>query len=103
MQDIITLISRTSDKTVQHLFLKLDSASAAYLPVLRDLYPDAKWTFSYRNAEETLSKNMQPKRSGVCAKVKRNPSTALNDKTEVNHLDLEQLSHHEVCALHLAR
>lgn len=102
VQDVITLLSRTTDANKHYLFLKLDSGSAAYLPTLRALYPNAKWTFSYRNnVEETLSKSMQRHRNVVCTKGKRNPSMALVDKTAMNHLDLEQLSHFQVCALHL--
>ena len=100
--DIISLLSRTTDKNIQHLFLKLHSSSAAYLPTLHALYPSAKWTFSYRNAEETLSKSMQRKRNVTCTKAKRNPSIALSEKSAENNLDLEHLSHHEVCALHLS-
>jgi len=102
LQDIISLLSRTTDKNVQHLFLKLESSSAAYLPTLHALYPSAKWTFSYRNAEEALSKSMQRKRSSTCMKAQRNPTTALAEKSAENNLDLEHLSHHEVCALHLS-
>lgn len=102
VRDIITLISRTSDKNVQHLFLKLDSASAVYLNMLRELHPGAKWTFSHRDAEETLSKTMQRKRNVLCGKAKRNPSTALAEQSSDYNLELEGLSHHEVCALHLS-
>ena len=102
IRDVITLLSRTSDGTMSHLFLKLHSSSAAYLPTLRALYPDAKWTFSYRDAEETLEKSMQRYRNTVCKKAKRNPTSALVDMSTEHQLDLEHLSHHEVCALHLS-
>lgn len=102
VRDVITLLSRTTDANAKHLFLKLESSSAAYLPTLRALYPDAKWTFSYRNAEETLSKSMQRKRNSTCMKARRNPSMALVEKSAENNLELEGLSHHEVCALHLS-
>mmetsp|Transcript_43463 Transcript_43463/g.91300 ORF Transcript_43463/g.91300 Transcript_43463/m.91300 type:complete len:452 (-) Transcript_43463:106-1461(-) len=102
IRDVISLLSRTTKENVEHLFLKLHSASAVYLPTLRKLYPDAKWTFSYRKAGETLAKAMKGKRSIVCGKTRRNPSSALAVKSSENSLDLEQLSHHELCALHLS-
>jgi len=102
VRDIVTLFSRTSDESVKHLLLKLNSSSAVYLHTLRTLYPSAKWTFSYRNAEETLSKNMQRKRNITCVKAKRNPSVALLEKSTEYNLELEHLSHHEICALHLS-
>mmetsp|Transcript_15968 Transcript_15968/g.28771 ORF Transcript_15968/g.28771 Transcript_15968/m.28771 type:complete len:454 (-) Transcript_15968:81-1442(-) len=102
VRDIVTLFSRTSDDSVKNLFLKLNSSSAVYLHTLRALYPSAKWTFSYRNAEETLSKNMQRKRNITCVKAKRNPSAALSEKSTEYNLELEYLSHHEICALHLS-
>ena len=61
VKDIIELIGRTTnqEQNVKHLFLKLESSSAAYLHMLREIFPDAKWTFSYRNAEEILERSMQ--------------------------------------------
>ena len=102
VKDIITLLSRTTDMTMEHLFLKLESASAAYLSMLREIYPEAKWTFSYRDAEEILSKSLERKRNVTCMKAKRNPTTALVTKSTSNNVDLEQLTSHEVCALHLS-
>ena len=102
IKDIITLLGRTDDMSVEHLFLKFESASTAYLSTIRKLYPMAKWTFSYRKAEETLSKSMERKRNVTCLKAKRNPTMALANKSSANNLDLEQLSSHEVCALHLS-
>lgn len=102
VRDIVSLISRTSDPSIDHLFLKLNSSSAAYLHALRALYPDAKWTFSHRDAGEILSKSMERKRRSTCIKTRRNPSTALAAKSAEFNIDLEQLSHHEVCALHLS-
>ena len=102
VQDVISLLSRTSDTSIKQLYLKLSSASAAYLHELRSLYPDAKWAFVYRSAEEVLAKNMQRKRNKTCIKARRNPSTALSAKSNQYNVDLEYLSHHEVCALHLS-
>ena len=102
VKDIIKLLSRTRDMNAEHLFLKLESASAAYLSTLIKLYPNAKWTFSYRDAEETLSKSMQRKRNVPCMKARRNPTSALSTKAQEKNLDLEKLSHHEICALHLS-
>ena len=102
IKDVITLLGRTDDMNVEHLFLKFESASTAYLSTIRKLYPTAKWTFSYRKAEETLSKSMERKRNVTCLKAKRNPTMALANKSSANNLDLEQLSSHEVCALHLS-
>ena len=103
VKDIIELVGRTTQgQNVKHLFLKLESSSAAYLHMLREIFPDAKWTFSYRNAEEILERSMQHKRNGTCMKAKRNPTTALATKSTSNNLDLESLSHHQVCALHLS-
>ena len=35
-------------------------------------------------------------------KARRNPTTALSTKAQEKNLDLEKLSHHEICALHLS-
>ena len=102
VKDVITLLGRTNDENANHLYLKFESASTAYLSTLRALYPDAKWTFSYRKAEEVLSKSMERKKNMTCLKAKRNPTTALATKSSDNNLELEQLSSHEVCALHLS-
>lgn len=102
VRDVVTLLSRTKEESVSHLFFKLHSSSAAYLPTLVELYPSSRWTFSYRDAGETLSKTMRRKRNVACGKARRNPSSALAEKSEEDHLDLEGLSHHEVCALHLS-
>lgn len=103
VRDVVALLSRASDPGVRRLFLKLDSASAAYLPSLRALHPDAKWTFSYRDAEETLSKTVgQGDRGQTCARARRNPTSALAEKSRERGVELEGLSHFEVCALHLS-
>mmetsp|Transcript_44483 Transcript_44483/g.79804 ORF Transcript_44483/g.79804 Transcript_44483/m.79804 type:complete len:455 (-) Transcript_44483:33-1397(-) len=102
VQDVISLLSRTSNASIQHLYLKLPSASSAYLPMLRSLYPDAKWAFVYRKAEDALAKTTQRKRNSTCIKSRRNPTTALSAKSNEYNVDLEQLSHHEICALHLS-
>jgi len=108
VRDIVTLLSRTSEthmenvRNVDKLYLKLQGASAAYLPILRALYPSAPWVFVYRNAEHALAKHMDRKRSKACIKKRRNPSSALSSKSEENEVDLETITHHEVCALHLA-
>lgn len=103
VRDVISLLSRTSDTSnIERLYLKLSSASGAYLQELRSLYPDAKWAFVYRNAGHALAKATQRKRSSTCVKTRRNPSTALSAKSNEFNVDLETLSHHEVCALHLS-
>jgi len=108
VHDVVTLLSRTSEshmenvQNVDKLYLKLQGASAAYLPTLRSLYPDAPWVFVYRNAEHALAKHMDSERSKACIETRINPSSALSSKCEENEVDLETLSHHEVCALHLA-
>jgi hypothetical protein len=103
VQDVISLLSRTSvDSPAEGLYLKLTSAGAAYLPELRAMYPDAKWTFVYRQPEHALAKSTEGKRIKACAKAKRNPTSALAAKSAQINQDLEALSHHEVCAVHLS-
>mmetsp|Transcript_28903 Transcript_28903/g.62297 ORF Transcript_28903/g.62297 Transcript_28903/m.62297 type:complete len:681 (-) Transcript_28903:62-2104(-) len=130
IRDVIALLSRTSDDgsgakgdttgRVEHLFLRLDGASTAYLPDLRSMYPNVKWTFSYRNAEETLSKTMHRHHEShnnnssssissavvspppPCAKSKRNPTTNLQQKSQQHNVELEGLNHYQVCALQLS-
>ena len=102
IQDVIKLLSRTTDQKMAHLFLKFESASSSYIPMLHSLYPDVKWTFSYRYAEEVLAKNMQRKRNISCIKTKSSPSTALSNKANEKNINLQDLSSHEVCALHLS-
>jgi len=102
VQDVIKLLSRTTDQKIDHLFIKFESASSAYIPMLHSLYPNVKWTFSYRDAEEVLAKNMQRKRNKVCIKTKSSPSTALSNKANEKNINLQDLSSHEICALHLS-
>ena len=102
VQDVIKLLSQTTDQKIDHLFLKFESASSAYIPMLHSLYPDVKWTFSYRDAEEVLAKNMQRKRNISCIKTKSSPSTALSNKASEKNINLQDLSSHEICALHLS-
>lgn len=101
IQDVISLLSRTSDSSIEHMFLKLDSASSAYIPLLRAIYPDSKWTFDYRKAEHVLAKSTEPKRN-TCVLKKRQPSSVMASQALEHNLDLEELSTHEVCALHLS-
>lgn len=102
VQDVVTLLSRTADDTLQHLFLKIPSASAAYLPELRSSYPDAKWAFVYRKAEDALAKATQHKRNSICIKSRRNPSAKLATRLDEYNGDVDKLSNHQVCALHLS-
>jgi len=102
VEDVVYLLARASDPNVVHMYLKLSSSSSAYIPALRASYPEARWTFVYRNAEHALSKSMERKRSGPCIKSRRNPSSALRAKSTHQRLDLEGLTNHEVCAMHLS-
>ena len=101
VDDVISLLSRTSDDTIDHMYLKLDSASSAYIHLLRSIYPDAKWTFNYRKAEHVLAKSTEPKRN-ICVTTRRQPSSVLAAQAIESDLDLEDLSSHELCALHLS-
>ena len=102
VEDVVSLLARTREPNVERAYLKLSSSSSAYIPALRASYPDARWTFVYRSAEHALAKSMERKRSGPCVKSRRNPSSALRDKSSDQRLDLEGLTNHEVCALHLS-
>ena len=101
VQDVISLLSRTSDPNMEHLFLKLDAASSVYIPLLRATFPNAKWTFDYRKAEHVLAKSTEPKRN-TCILTKRQPSSVMASQALERNVDLEGLSTHEVCALHLS-
>lgn len=101
IEDVISLLSRSSDSSIEHMFLKLDSASSAYIPLLRAIYPDSKWTFHYRKAEHVLAKSTEPKRN-TCVLKKRQPSSVMASQALDHNVDLEELSTHEVCALHLS-
>lgn len=103
VEDVIALLSRVpSDSPLERLYLKLPSSSAAYLPDLRASYPDAAWTFSYRRAGHALAKATGGKRLKTCGRARRNPTAALSARSAELGVDLETLSHREVCALHLS-
>lgn len=103
VQDVVALLSRSPEAGAsKKLYLKLSSASAAYLPELRSIYPDAPWAFVYRDAAQALEKHTRRHRRAVCLKARRNPSAALSDRAADRGHDLEALAPHEVCALHLA-
>lgn len=101
VEDVISLLSRSSDPNIEHLFLKLDAASSVYIPLLRTVFPDAQWTFDYRKAEHVLAKSTEPKRNS-CVLTKRQPSSVMASQALEHNVDLEELSTHEVCALHLS-
>jgi hypothetical protein len=102
VMDVISLLSRSNvDDNIDHLYLKLDSAASVYIPMLRELYPYAKWTFSYRTAEHVLAKSTEPKRN-TCKNTRRQPSKAVSANALEHNIDLEELTTHEVCALHLS-
>mmetsp|Transcript_24108 Transcript_24108/g.37404 ORF Transcript_24108/g.37404 Transcript_24108/m.37404 type:complete len:436 (+) Transcript_24108:77-1384(+) len=101
VKDVISILSRSSDSNIERMFLKLDSASSVYIPLLREIYPDAKWTFDYRKAEHVLAKSTESKRS-TCVLKKRQPSSVMASQATEHNVDLEDLTTHEVCALHLS-
>jgi hypothetical protein len=102
VEDVVMLLSRTTDASARHLYLKLSSGSSAYIPMMLDIYPDAAWTFVYRNAEHVLAKTMERARSSACIKSRRNPSSALSTKSSEHNVDLEGLTNTEVCSLYLS-
>lgn len=107
IRDVITLLSRIhssdSNSAVQRMYIKFSSASSAYLLTMRELYPQAKWAFVYRTtAEHALAKTMEPSRKKACIKSKRNPSSTLSKKSSEHNINVEELSHHEMCALYLS-
>jgi len=105
VRDVIALLGRVptagEGQQAKNLYLRLSNDAAAYLPDLRSLYPSSKWIFVYRDAEHALAKATRRRRS-PCSKMRRNPSSALTAKKEQYRIDLEALSHLEVCALHLS-
>jgi len=103
VQDVITLLSRTptNNTFLKHLYIKFTSESTVYIELLRSLYRDAKWIFVYRQAEHALTKMTRNKRP-LCAKSRRNPSSALSHKKNEIQVDLDSLSQEEVCALNLS-
>jgi hypothetical protein len=101
--DVVTLLSRTRDTNLDKSYLKLSSGSSAYLPEFRGMFPDVPWAFVYRSDPEiALSKAMERRGRGPCIKTRRNPSNALRSKSHAHDVDLETMSNHEVCALHLS-
>jgi len=102
IEDVVMLLSRTTDASSKHLYLKLSSGSSAYIPMMLDIYPDAAWSFVYRNAEDALAKTTERTRSSACIKSRRNPSMALSTKSSEHHVDLEGLTNTEVCSLYLS-
>lgn len=109
--DVVALLGRAPGAAAgdapPRLYLKIPSASAAYLPELRAMYPDAPWAFVYRTADEALAKATARPRRAACARARRNPSAALAAHAAARlegagHADLEGPSADEVCALHLA-
>jgi len=103
LRDVVTLLSRApATSPARHLYLKIPSMSAAHLTELCSLYPGAKWAFVYRKAEDALAKATMRNRDTVCVKSRRNPSAALVAKARERGLDLEALSPHDLCAIHLA-
>jgi hypothetical protein len=103
VMDVVTLLSRTTNPNLKRVYLKLSSGSSAYVPELRGMYPDVPWAFVYRSyPDHALARAMERKRRGPCIKTRRNPSSALIVKSSTHQVDLESMSNHEVCALHLS-
>ena len=45
---------------------------------------------------------MEPSRKKACIKSRRNPSSALSNKSSEYNINVEELSHYEMCALYLS-
>ena len=101
LQDVVFLLSRTADASITNLYLKMQSAASPYLHQLRTTFPEAKWAFFYRNADVALAKATQRKRN-ACIKQRRSPSSAMLAYSTTNDIDLEAVSSHEICAMHLS-
>ena len=100
IEDVVSLLSRSCDPSIEHMFLKLDSSSSAYIPLLRTIYP-VPWTFDHRNSEQVLARAMHPKRNSCSLSKRQSPSAMALQATEYD-FNIEELSTHEVCALHLS-
>ena len=101
LQDVVLLLSRTTDASITNLYLKMQSAASPYLHQLRTTFPEAKWAFFYRDADVALAKATQRKRN-ACIKQRRSPSSAMLAYSTTNDIDLEAVSSHEICAMHLS-
>jgi len=104
VQDIVMLLSRNEvgkDEDQPLLFMKMHSTASAYLKDLRASFPEAKWAFVYREADAVLAKVMENKRD-PCVKSRRNPPFAVASMAQSLDVDLEQLTRHEICAIHLS-
>ncbi|KAL3763310.1 hypothetical protein ACHAW5_007702 [Stephanodiscus triporus] len=102
VSDVVSLLSRTRDAGVHRAYFKLSSESSAYVREVRAVLPDAAWAFVYRDADHALAKTTGGRRGGSCVKSRRNPSSALVAKSSGRRIDMEGLTNHEVCALHLS-
>lgn len=101
--DVITLLSRTSNEKLERVHFQLSPTSSAYLPTLRALYPTTPWVFVYRNAAEELAASTSTRaRRADCVRNRRTPHQALLLKSQHKEIDMEKLTRHEVCALHLS-
>lgn len=101
VEDVIHLATRSSDASITHAYIKFHADSTAYLSMVRDIIPDTPWTFHYRDSETTLAKSTQPK-TNSCVMTRRQPSFVLAQKAKDFNIDLDEMSHEDLCALQLS-
>jgi len=101
VEDVIKLVTRSSDASITHAYIKLHADSTAYLPMVREIIPDTPWIFHYRDSETTLAKSTQLKLNS-CVLTRRQPSFILAQKALEFNIDLDGMSQEDLCALYLS-
>jgi len=100
--DIMYLVGRTNDSFEANMYIKLSPEDNEYMAVLLDSFPDAKWTFTYRNPDVVLSKNLQKYRDSICRKAKVAPSNAAMEHAQmIGADDFTALTMAEACSAHM--
>ena len=101
VEDVMALATRTSDERITHIYVKFHAESAAYLSMVREIFPDVPWTFHSRDSDTVLSKSTQQSLTS-CVLTRRQPSFLLAQKSNEYNIDLDGMSQEDLCALYLS-
>lgn len=106
LKDVVYLLSRSSDRTEKHVFLKMQSISTWHLSTLTRVFPHVPWIFVYREGVEIMAshfpENQKNHHDAVCLRSRKHPPSILSELVSKEGRELDSLSIAEYCAVHLA-
>ena len=99
--DLMYMLGRTTDAAEDLLYVKVQSSATVNMRVVTERFPNAKWAFTYRDANSVIEKDTNKKRN-PCVKNRRTPTKALGAYVAGLGLELKDLTDAEVCSAYQA-